>query len=345
MKIKLFPLCIVLLAGCFFACKKETTSSRSSIPQTDKQLIQQVTQMAAFHNQGLAYIYEGLKTELQATGASTAGKLSDVRPPWDPGPLDPAFPPGNIIIDYNYRFMKEQLNINIDSVYSVNPDILYDSIDVKSQLWDHAQYWLSDYVKYMFEFNMSPTLATALNNFQSLVESTSDTTQILSQGDVIINNNVPVLQDTLEKILLIAIVKTGTNSAAYWQVNYARWQALAASYDGTYARTTNDDIKDAIFDDIIGAAGGAIRGAVIGGTGGTLVVPGVGTVAGAAACGMLGMVGGAVTSSATSYFWGKFKKWVDWYNVPMPGSVYLNYYGENIVIKLPVNPRITLINP
>lgn len=306
---------------------------------------QQVTQIAAFHNQGLAYIYEGLNAALPAKSLSTTGKLSDVRPPWNPGPLDPTFPPGNLIIDYNYRFMKEQLNLKIDSVYAVSPDILYDSIDVKLQLWDHNQYWLSDYVKYMFEFSMSTKLANALNNFQSLVESTSDTSQIRSQGDVIINNNVPLLSDTLEKILLIAVVKTGTNSAAYWQINYGKWQALADSYDGVYARGTNDDVKDAIFDDIVGAAGGAIRGAVIGGTGGTLVVPGVGTVAGAAACGMLGMVGGAVTSSATSYFWGKFKKWVDWYNVPMPGSVHLNYYGENIVIKLPANPKITFVEP
>lgn len=297
------------------SCKKENQSDVSRI--RDDSFFNRFSQFADYHDEGLDYVFEQLVAQ-ESTGraAENFNNLGIILHPPNPnGPLTPA---GPMIPQYTVQFMKTKLNLNMDSLIKVNPGVIEDSSDVKVFLFDHSRYWISDYIKYVYKKTFSTRLATAVNNFQLTIENNTDTLKINTQGESIISSTLPYLSDTLEKVILVTMIRVGINSAGYWQRNSTKWVNLANGYYGYNTRSPGIDWKDVIFSDIVGAGGGAVKGAWVGFTGGTVAIPGVGTVGGTAAGGLIGMMGGAVVGSAGGAFWSYVKKAIDWNSMNIP---------------------------
>ncbi|UPK68461.1 hypothetical protein [Chitinophaga filiformis] len=295
------------------SCSKESQSNVH--PKTEMEFYAGMSLYADYHDEGLDFVYEQFI-------ASDNGRINEglnefgiiQQPPNPNGPPTLAAP----IPQYTIQFMKTKLNLNMDSLSKVSPGIIEDSLDVKVFLFDHNRYWVSDYMKYVYRKAFSTRLATSINNFQVAIESNVDTLKINTQGENIINSTLPYLSDTLEKVILVTMIRVGINSAGYWQRNRSKWESLANSYYGYNARGPGIDWKDVIFSDIIGAGGGAVKGAWVGFTGGTVAIPGVGTVGGTAVGGLVGMMGGAIVGSAGGAFWNYVKKAIDWNTTNIP---------------------------
>lgn len=118
---------------------------------------------------------------------------------------------------------------------------------------------------------------------------------------------------TIERKQIIGMTSVLIWSNRYWTMaNLQKWYAL-----GAYQQATMGGAKDIVLDDALGAATGAVTGAITGAAGGTVVIPFIGTVTGAVAGGLVGMTVGAATSSVYAAVKMLFKKWIDWYQLPI----------------------------
>lgn len=253
---------------------------------------------------------------------------------------------------YTHEFLQHKFNRDIEIYFQNVPDSIYHSLDAKIFLCNPDMYWLSDIMKHVYGMsNMSATLSTALNNFHLVIEDTEDSTVIATLGQNLITSTLPILTDTLEKIVLVSIVETARNSASYWYnpVNFNKWKDLElelhAWEPGARGGGGNDPlVKDVLWGDIYGAAGGAVYGGITGATVGTAVIPGVGTVTGGAVVAMVGLAKGAITGSAAAGLEGLLKKWIGWHTIPIPnGSQIINADGPKPHIQIPANLRLTYV--
>ncbi|PSL28111.1 hypothetical protein [Chitinophaga ginsengisoli] len=296
------------------SCSKE--SQFNAARDYEKEFYDRVSAYADCHDDGLDFVYEQFTASANGRIVNEDFNEFDIilQPPNPNGPPTSAGP----VLQYIVQFMKTKLNLNMDSLSKVSPGIIEDSSDFKFFLFDHNRYWISDYMKYVYKRAFSARLATGINNFQLTIENNTDTLKINMEGEDIIKSTLPYLSDTLEKVILVTMIRIGVNSAGYWQRSKIKWENLANGYYGYNARGPGIDWKDVIFSDIIGAGGGAVKGAWVGFTGGTVANPGVGTIGGTAVGGLIGMMGGAVVGSAGGVFWNYVKKAIDWNATNIP---------------------------
>lgn len=290
---KIIITCTLLLY--VFACNKNV-DPKVKPSESDRQLIEQVTALADLHDDGLDYQYSQLSKSL-LTGSSRTDQQ-----PWEPTPVPTPFP-GGITWVYTNEFMMHSINVDLNTLFNTDVDTTLNHYDSKYLLWNQDQYWLTDYIKYVFNFTFSTACRTALDSFEMRVDrlasqSDIDTLAIAQMGNAMINSMSGFSSD-LEKVIFVGAVRTGINSAGYWKREYSKWQELNdAVLQNKSGSRIIFDTKGVLKSDIAGAAVGAVRGAIAGATGGTVTVPGVGTVTGAAAGGLAGMLMGGVGGSA-----------------------------------------------
>lgn len=340
MKMKLSMLVVTTIGmTTFISCTRENQSQTNLA--REMAFTNRISEFADLHDEGLDYVFEQFSKSLRkkAVEVDISAAQVIVQPPNPTGPPTSASP--TLIPQYTMQFMKSKLNLNMDSLAKASPGILEDSMDVKVHLFDHNRYWVSDYMKYLYKVNFSSRLASAINNFQLIVEKNSDTLKIGAQGEGIISYTLPYLSDALEKIILVTMIRVGINSAGYWQRSQTKWTNIANAYYGSVSRGPAIDWKDVIFGDIVGAGGGVLRGAWTGFTIGTIAIPGVGTVSGVTAGALVGMMGGAIGGSATGAFWNYVKEAIDWNSLNLPLDVQIaGLESGDPYIKLMIAQRV-----
>lgn len=332
-------LLIIIAMTTVISCTRETSSQSNSY--TEMAFVNGISEFADLHDDGLDYLFEQFSKPVLARAVRiNVNNFGTIVQPSNPNE-PPTLVNYKLIPQYTMQFMGSKLNLNMDSISKINPGIIDDNMDVTVLLFDHQRYWVSDYFRYVFKKKFSSRLATALNSFQLVIENNTDTLKISTQGEGLITANVPYLSDTLEKVILVSMIRVGINSAGYWAKNQTKWTNIANAYYGSAARGPDIDWKDVIFGDIVGAGGGVLKGAWTGFTVGSVVIPGVGTVSGAAAGGLVGMMGGAVGGSATGAFWNYIKKAIDWRALDLPLDVQIaGLESGDPYIKLMIAQRV-----
>lgn len=261
-------------------------------PDSNTILLNYVTSIAGLHNPGLDSIYKKVQIVVPTIGVKDSLTARKVVTEINSG---------------TSAFISDQLgsqNLGFSTIV----------LDRNFYKFDYTIDKIKDVVAIKIGKKLSPALGFALDTVQMYITSSTDTNALKITLNNFLTIKIRSLSNTIDKITLAAIVKVALKSMTYWCANLEKWNMLMYGTQTIISARLpwGNIVKDAVFDDAVGAGIGVIRGALIGAGGGTLVVPFIGTVGGAVGGGLVGMAGGALSGSASSVVWSVVKGFLGW---------------------------------